>query len=266
MLSGVISVIIGLYALRYVLPLVLLGILLGAAGVGWFYWRRKYVGSQKEFDQIAEADYQGIQARALERFELTPADLRFPEPCKFRSATTKQNIGHAFSGARMGSDEKTRRTPHEYLIINFGHTHLFIFKCVWDLTTGATLHEETHEFAFRDIACVELSHKKETIRINLNTRPLIAQWKKLGIEPVNGWLQVPTDESVSLRLAHGEVLDLFSWKRSAGGAPSGEGRACFLTAQRLQKQVRELKQPRSAQTPAPAQKVPPTIRHMRGTS
>lgn len=244
MMAGLVAPIVGLFFLGHLLALSVLGLLVGGAGWAWHKWRKFFVGSQVEFDRIAEADYLGIQQLALQRFELTADDLRFPDPCKFRSATTKRDIGHAFQGLRVGSDEKGRRSPHEYLVINFGHHQLFVLRCVWDLTSGSTVYEETHEFAFRDIVCVELTHKKETIRINLNTRPLIPLWAKNGVHPVNGWLQVPTDESVSLRLVHGEVLELFSWKRSAGGLPSGEGKNCFLTAQRLQKQVRELKRPR----------------------
>jgi len=257
MMAGVVAPIVGLFFLRHALWMTLLGILVGGAGWGWFKWRKFFVGSQVEFDRIAEADYLGVQALALQRFELTADDLRFPDPCKFRSAVTKRDIGHAFQGLRVGSDEKGRRSPHEYLVINFGHHQLFLFRCVWDLTSGSTVYEETHEFAFRDIVCVELTHKKETIRINLNTRPLIAAWEKNGIRPVNGWLQVPTDESVSLRLVHGEVLELFSWKRSSAGVPSGEGKTCFLTAQRLQKQVRELKRPRHHASVAPKRPATP---------
>lgn len=271
MLAGVISVIAALYMLKFVWLFLALGVALGVGGVAWFKWRKVAVGSQKEFDHIEDHDYQGIQALALERFELSADDLRFPEPCKFRSTATKRDIGTTFQGARTGSDEKTRRSPQEYVVINFGHTHLFVFQCVWDLTMGATVFEETHEFAFRDIICVELTHKKETLRINLNTRPLIALWEKQGVRPVNGWMQVPTDESVRLRLLHGETLELFNWKRSAGGLPSGAGKASFLTAQKLQKQVRQLKQLPSRSPTAPVQapvtpKALPTIRQLRGGS
>jgi hypothetical protein len=148
--------------------------------------------------------------------------------------------------------------------------HLFVFRCVWDLTSGTTLWEETHEFAYRDITCVELTHKKDTIRINLKTRELLPLWKPAGIVPVNGRIQVPADESVALRLASGELVELFAWKRSSGGIPSGEGKKSFQNALRLQKLVRELKQPRRPTTsgavkpasPA-AKEAPPTIRHIR---
>jgi hypothetical protein len=267
MLIGVITVIVGLfYVWQHVQLFIALGVSLLLGGLAWYKWRKRYVGSQKEFDDIEAADYEGIQAIALERFELKPEDLRHMDPCKFRNTATKRDIGHAHSGSRVGSDEKPRRSPQEYLVINFGHTHLFVFSCVWDLTMGSTIFEETHEFAFRDIACVELKHKKETIRINLVTRPLLPGWEKQGIKPVNGWLQVPTDESVSLRLAHGELMELFAWKRSTAGIPSGAGRTSFLTAQRLQKTVRELKQPRqkapTTSVSAPAPKALPTIRQI----
>jgi hypothetical protein len=143
---------------------------------------------------------------------------------------------------RVGSDEKPRRTPHEYLIVNFGRSHLLLFRCVWDLTSGNTLWEETLEFAYRDIASVLLSHKKETIRINLKTREFLPLWKAAGVVPINGRIQVPVDESVALSLVSGEQVELFNWKRSGGGVPSGEGKKSSQNAQRLQKLVRELKQ------------------------
>lgn len=272
-LGSVISFISGLYVLKFLTLFLALAVALALVGMAWFQWRKRFVGTQQEFDLIEDHDYKSVQNIALERFELTTDDLRHLEPCKFRNTATKRDIGTTYSGARTGSDEKTRRSPQEYVVINFGHTHLFVFQCVWDLTTGATVFEETHEFAFRDIICVELTHKKETIRINLNTRILIAQWEKHGIKPVNGWMQVPTDESVRLRLLHGETLELFNWKRSSAGIPSGAGKASFLTAQKLQKQVRELKQPqaksKSPATPNPnpaAPNAPPTIRQLRGGS
>jgi hypothetical protein len=275
-MGGLIAFVVGIFYVQYLGSLVLLSIVLAGSGFLVSYWRRLYVASNKEFDHIAETDYAGVQALALQRFELKPEDLRHIDPCKFRSFAwnraawaTSRGVGHAFVGARTGSDEKSRKSPHEYLVINFGEGSLFVYRCIWDLTSGTTIVEETHEFSYRDIVCVELSHVKETIRINLTTRLLLPLWEKNGITPVNGWLQVPTDESVSLRLAQGEAIELFSWKRSGGGVPSGEGKTSFLTAQRLQKLVRELKQPRAATptaTPAAAPKALPTIRHMRRTS
>lgn len=270
MMSAVITFIVGLFQIHYVEWAVLAAIMLFGAGWGLRYWRRVYVASEKEFDQIEAADYAGIQAIALKRFELTPDDLRHAEPCKFRNTGPKRDFGHAIVGSRTGSDDKARRSPQEYLVINFGHAHLYVFRCVWDLTMGSTIIEETHEFAYRDVVCVELKHTKETIKINLDTRLLIPLWQKHGIEPINKQLQIPTDESVSLRLVQGEVMDLFAWKCSGAGVPSGAGMTSRATAQRLQKLVRELKQPGAskptpAATPAPP-KVLPTIRTLRGPS
>ena len=258
-IAGLVSVICGLAFLDAFVNCLLLAIVLAGTGFVVRSWRNLYVASQQEFDHIAETDYKGIQAVALARFDLTLADLRDPEPCKFRSAT-KRPIGIAFSGVRTGSDEKARRSPMEFLVINFGHAHLFVFRCVWDLTTGNTLWEETLEFAYRDIACVELTHTKETIRINLRTRELLPALKKEGIVPLHRQVQLPADERVALRLVSGEQVDLFAWKRSSGGIFSGEGKRAFATAQRLQKLVRELKLRPSAPAPAapaPAAPAPP---------
>ena len=296
MMGGFLAFVSGLFFIDQFLNCLLLAIVLAGGGFGVRYYRKLYVASQKEFDHIAETDYKGIQTLALARFELTAADLRDPEPCKFRSAT-KRDIGHAFSGLRVGTDEKPRRSPMEYLVVNFGHANLFMFRCVWDLTTGNTLWEESHEFAYRDIACVELTHKKETIRINLRTRELLPALKKEGIVPMHRAVQVPTEESVALRLTSGELVELASWRRSTAGIFSGEGKRAFATAQRLQKLVREFKQPRPPASPAPvhlatvpgvpeipappvapepvrpptirptpAQPAPATIRHLRGES
>lgn len=243
MLAGLMSLISGLYFLEHFVDLLLAAILLGGTGMVIRYWRSLYVASQKEFDHIAEADFAGAQTIALQRFEISASDLLHAEPCRFRMATTKLDIGQAFVGLRVGSDEKPRRSPHEYLIVNFGRTHLFIFRCAWDLTSGTTLVEETHELAYHDIACVVLRHKKETIKVNLKVRrDIVPLWKAAGIVPINDMLQVPTDESVALRLVSGELIELASWKRSGMGIPSGEGKKSSLNAQRLQKLVRELKQ------------------------
>jgi hypothetical protein len=304
MMAGVICVIAGVYYPQQLVNMILLAIVLAGSGGGWKYWRSLYVASEKEFDQIAEADYAGIQHYALQRFELTPADLRDSEPCKFRRApplVPMPLVSHVENESRTGSDEKVRRSPMEYLVINFGQTQLFFYECVWDLTSGAVVRETTHEFAYRDIIAVELTHLKETIHINLTTRALLPAWEKQGIKPVNKRLQVPTEETVSLRLAqHGttgiattavpppapptfasasaatstsisEPWQLFKWRRSTAGVPSGEGNKHFATAQRLQKLVRDFKQPppKAAQTApvaAPAPKALPTIRHMRRTS
>jgi hypothetical protein len=280
MVAGLVTVISGLFFLDSFLNCFLSAVVLAGTGFLVRSWRSLYVATQLEFDHIAETDYKAIQTLALARFELTPADLRDPEPCKFRSAT-KRDIGNAYAGQRTGSDEKVRRSPMEFLVINFGHAHLFFFRCVWDLTTGTTIWEETLEFAYRDISSVQLSHKKDTIRINLRTRELLPALKKEGITPLHKHVQLPSDESVALRLISGEQVELFAWKRSAGGIFSGEGKRHFVTAQRLQKLVRELKQTRPAQahvatlpgahagtpdaqpTPKPA---PATIRHLRGES
>lgn len=263
MLLGVLCPVFGLYRLERLFDSVLLGILLGGSGWIWRYWTSLFVASQKEFDHIAETDYASAQSLALERFGLTTADLMHAEPCKFRSATTKRDIGQAFVGLRVGSDDKPRRSPHEYLIVNFGKSHLLLFRCVWDLTSGTTLWEETLEFAYHDIASVLLTHKKDTFRVNMRVRrEIVPLWKAAGIVPINGRLQVPSDESVALRLVSGEQVELFSWKRSGGGIPSGEGKKSFLNAQRLQKLVRELKQTRTAAqgTVGAANQAPQTIR------
>lgn len=268
-LSGVMSLVSGLYLPQHVGSLILLAIVLGGSGALWKYWRSLFVASQKEFDHIAETDFKGAQALALNAFELTAADLLNPDPCRFRSATTKRDIGQAFTGVRVGSDEKPRRSPHEYLIVNFGASHLFMFRCVWDLTSGTTIWEETLEFAYRDLVSVELTHKKDTIRINLKTRELIPMWKPDGIVPINDWIQVPSDESVALRLASGESVELFTWKRSSAGIPSGEGKKSFANAQRLQKLVREYKQTALraplASDPGLPKEAPATIRHVRSS-
>jgi hypothetical protein len=264
MFFGLMCPIFGLYHLDHLFDWVLVGTILGVSGWVWRYWCSLYVASQKEFDHIAETDYTAAQSVALERFELTAADLIHAEPCKFRSATTKRDIGQAFVGLRVGSDEKPRRSPHEYLIVNFGKSHLLLFRCVWDLTSGTTLWEETNELAYHDIASVLLTHKKDTFRLNLRVRrEIVPLWKAAGIVPINGKIHVPADESVALHLVNGDRVELFSWKRSGGGIPSGEGKKSSQSAQRLQKLVRELKQPRavaqSAASSSPNQ-APATIR------
>ena len=247
MFAGAMCPIFGLYRLDRLFDMVLLGILFGGSGWIWRYWTSLYVASQKEFDHIAETDYVGAQTVALKRFDLNAADLIHAEPCKFRNAAPKRDIGQAFAGLRVGSDEKPRRSPHEYLIVNFGKSHLLMFRCVWDLTSGTTLWEETNEFAYHAIASVMLTHKKDTFRVNMRVRrEILPLWKAAGIVPVNGKIHLPADESVALHLVNGDKVELFAWKLSGGGIPSGEGKKSAASAQRLQKLVRELKQEREA--------------------
>ena len=261
MVAGLLALICGFTFLDKFLNWLLSAIVLAGTGFLVRSCRTLYVASQKEFDHIAETDYKGIQQLALARFELNATELRDPEPCKFRKANSR-DVGNAYSGARLGSDEKRRITPMEFLVINFGHAHLFTFRCRWDLTTGTTLWEESLEFAYRDISSVQLSHKKDTIRVNLRTRELLPALKKEGITPINKHVQVPSDESVALRLTSGETVELFAWRRSTAGIISGEGKRHFATAQRLQKLVRELKQPRLPHAAAaPPKPAPATIRH-----
>jgi hypothetical protein len=237
-----------------------------ALGLSWRWFRTFNMASQAEFDHIAEADYAFIEQVALQSFALEPDELRFPDPAKFRNPATKRDIGQAFKGAKFGTDEKMRRTPHEFMIVHFGHGHLFMFGCVWDLTTGTTIEEWMFEFAYRDIASVELTHKKQTIPVNLKTRELVPLWKKHGIVPLNRELQVPTEESVALRLVTGDVIPIFEWSRSGAGIPSGEGFKSYRAARLMQARVRQLKHrtpPAVRPTPPP---VPPTIRHMRSSS
>jgi hypothetical protein len=264
MFVGVMCPIFGLFRLDHLFDAVLLGILFGGSGWIWRYWTSLYVASQKEFDHIAETDFAGAQSVALKRFDLTAADLIHAEPCKFRNAAPKRELGGAFSGLRVGSDDKPRRSPHEYLIVNFGKSHLLLFRCVWDLTSGTTLWEETQEFAYHAIASVMLTHKKDTIRVNMRVRrEILPLWKAAGIVPVNGKIHLPADESVALHLVNGEKVELFAWKLSGGGIPSGEGKKSSANAQRLQKLVRELKQQREealrAAGSSPSQ-ASPTIR------
>ena len=252
--------------LGHFLGFFLTGLAALAIGLFWRWLRSVFMATQPEFDRIAESDYQFIEQVALQSFGLEPSELRFPDAAQFRNPATKRDIGQTFKGQKLGTDEKMRRTPHEFMIVHFGHGHLFMFGCVWDLTTANTIEEWNQEFAYRDIASVELTHKKQTIRINLKTRELIPLWKPHGIAPVNGELQVPTDEAVSLRLVSGESVQVFSWARSgANGMPAGEGFKSYRAARLMQARVRQLKH--RAPAPAPARPTPPpappTIRHMR---
>lgn len=253
--------------LGHFLRFFLAGLAALAIGLTWRWLRSVFMATQAEFDRIAEADYQHIDQVALQSFGLEPSELRFPDAAKFRNPATKRDIGQTFRGQKLGTDEKMRRTPHEFMIVHFGHGHLFMFRCVWDLTTANTVDEENSEFAYRDIASVELTHKKQTIPINLKTREYVPMWKPHGIVPVNRELQVPTEETVSLRLVSGDLIPIFSWTRSSGGIPSGEGFKSYRAARLMQARVRQLKNRSSA--PAPARPTPPpappTIRHMRSS-
>jgi hypothetical protein len=269
MVAGVLLLISILFYMQHAWTLFLCAVVCGGSGALEYFRRELFVASQKEFDRIAEEDFKNAHNFALARFELKPEELAHSEPCKFRGGASNRDLGGAFTGTRVGTDEKPRRTPHEYLIVNFGRQHLFLFRCAWDLTTGTTIWEELTEFAYQDIASVSLTHKKATFKINLRTRRDIAPlWKKEGIVPINDTLQVPSDETVALSLVSGEVIELLSWKRSGLGIPSGEGKKSHQTAQRLQKLVRELKltpaaTPSPASNAAPNPSAPVTIRDVR---
>jgi hypothetical protein len=268
MVLGFFSVLAWLYLHRFD-PYFPLGIFAIGVGLIWRQLRLLLIATQVEFDRIAEADFAYAQQVALQTFDITAGDVR-DEPCKFRKATTKRDVGSAFVGQKLGTDEKMRRSPHEFLIVHFGQTQLFVFGCVWDLTTGNAIETWTQEFAYRDIASVELTHKKQTIPINLKTRQYLPFWAKHGVLKTSGVIQVPTEESVALRISSGEHVRLFDWVRSTAGIPSGEGFKSYANALRLQKLVRDFRQrtppaaatQRAGATPA----APPTIRHMRTSS
>lgn len=264
MLLGFIFVLLWPYLGRFD-PYVPLGLFAFGFGLIWRQLRSLFIASQAEFDRIAEADFVHAQQVALQAFDITADDLR-DEPCKFRNATTKRDIGLAFKGQKFGTDEKMRRSPHEFLIVHFGQNQLFVFGCVWDLTTGSAIETWTQEFAYREVASVEVSHKKQTIPVNLKTRQYLPFWAKHGVVKTAGVFQVPTSESIALRLSSGEHVRIFEWVRSTAGIPSGEGFRSFANAQRLQKLVRDFRQrvpPAPATSRSGTPPAPPTIRHMR---
>jgi hypothetical protein len=265
MFIGAMCPIFGLWHLDRLFDWVLLGTIMGVSGWVWRYWTKLYVASQKEFDHIAETDFTAAQTAALEAFELTAADLIHAEPCKFRNPGPTPPTGFSWQAfLRVGSDEKPRRSPHEYLIVNFGKSHLLLFRCVWDLTSGTTLSQETSEFAYHDIASVLMTHRKETLRVNMRVqREIVPLWKAAGIVPINDKIHLPGAESVALLLVNGDPLPLFAWKRSGGGIPSGEGKKSWQNAQRLQKLLREQKQQREVAVrgaSGSSNQAPPTIR------
>jgi hypothetical protein len=267
MVLGFFCVLAWFYLGRYGLY-VPLGLFAFGFGLIWLQVRPWFVATQAEFDRIAEADFAYAQQVALQTFNISADDLR-DEPCKFRNATTQRDIGLAFKGQKFGTDEKMRRSPHEFMIVHFGQTQLFVYGCVWDLTTGNPIETWTQECAYREIASVELSHKKQTIPVNLKTRMYLPFWAKLGVTKTAGVLQVPTSESIALRLSSGEHVPIFSWVRSSNGIPSGEGFRSYANAQRLQKLVREFRQrlpPAQPGQRAATPPAPPTIRHMRTSS
>jgi hypothetical protein len=231
----------------------------------WIY--RLFVASQKEFDAIAESDYVRVQALALASFGLEPSQLRHPAPCKFRSVSqlAPRPVGDPFRGVRIGTDEKPRRSPVDYAVVNFGLSNMFVFRCTMDLTTGNPVHEDKYEIAYRDMASVESTVERDTLKVGFfrGNHELLRMWKPLGVKRINGVLQLDGAQTLSVRLNNGEHLPIAAWKGHGLGVPSGEGRKSTASALELQRILREIKQGSARKQPEPA--AGPVIRRLQGT-
>jgi hypothetical protein len=183
--------------------------------------RMLMVVTDREFDKIADHDFGNAAVLALQRFQLEPTDLRY-ESCRFRTLSTKRDIGSAFKAQRVGKDKKPRSSPHEFTIINFGHERLFVFRCVFDLTTGSTLWEECRDFAYRDVLSVEREMLRDKVQVASSPNPaeLAAMWEAGGTATLRGMVQPPGRQMLRVRLASGELIELVTLPPPNAGPPS----------------------------------------------
>ena len=212
-----------LFAIRFGIWVGVAAAVVGMGGFGFVAYRVRMlmVVTDREFDKIADHDFGNAAVLALQRFQLEPSDLRY-EACRFRTPTTKRDVGTAFKGQKLGRDKKPRSSPHEFTIINFGHERLFLFRCVFDLTTGSTLYEECRDFAYRDVLSVEREMQRAAVPVANSPDPdeLSALWQAGGTATLRGIVQSPGKQTLRVRLSSGELIELVTLAPPSGGTPS----------------------------------------------
>ena len=220
------------------------------------------VATTQEVDEIARNDFQSIGALALRRSQLQANELVHDEPCCFRNGVSSlpTELGSVFTGERRARDLKVRWTPHELSVVHFGHEQLFLYNCVFDLSTGHATNERTREFFYRDIVSVDTD--AETITIKLKDADLRGYWQQRGARMFGKTLQVDARQVVSLQLASGERVVVADWDGySSSGLEPDEVSMNTLATERLRRLVREFRQH------GPRQIAPPRIvRHTRNTA
>jgi hypothetical protein len=211
----------------------------GAIGFGLIAHRVRMlmVVTDREFDKIADHAFASAALLALQRFQLEPSDLRY-ESCRFRTPNTKREIGSAIKAQKLGKDGKARSSLHEFTIVNFGHERLFVFRCVFDLTTGSTPYEECRDFAYRDVLSVDREMQRDAAPVANSPDPneLAALWEAGGTATLRGVLPPPGRQMLRVRLSSGELIELVTLPPSSGGPPSEQEES----GQRLLKLLRVL--------------------------
>jgi hypothetical protein len=237
--------------------LVLTGLALFCLG-SYYVVRPLHVGSAREVDFVALSDLNAAQQLALRAFHLETADLANEQPCRFRSMSTTRELGSAFQGSKRGKDLKQRWTPHEIAIVNFGRDQLFIYTCALDLTTGNAICVQTHEVLYQDIVSIDTQVQTKTIKLRDKDRDLRLYWEHKGARVVNRVMQLDAEQTIHLRLAAGESIQIAAWTGYRNGIQPEEVRINDFAAAHLRRMVRELKQP-SIRPPSP----PRIVRHTR---
>lgn len=170
-------------------------------------------------DVVIGCDFERAQRLALDRAQLSPADLRDPKCCAFlrERIAESENYGKAFVDKKLGKDERTRWTPHEITSVYLGHEQIWIHDCAIDLTTGAALYERTRELFFSDIVSVVIEGRTITRPMPPKHKKAVKAsryWKTRGGVVLEESLQFDGPQKVSLALSGGETLVLATWEGS----------------------------------------------------
>jgi len=229
-------------------------VLLGACIAGLGHWRAglpSTIANEADVDALAEADLAAARARALEAFQLDPEELHHEGPCSFRSSGAGEATGAAFAGEKLGRDNRRRWTPHDLTVVHFGYDQMFVYRCSMDLTTGEVILERTYELAYRELVSIETHSEKDVLPVPepsdalARLRRALRSWfrRQLDREPLppSRMLQVDGHQTLGVRLASGERIDLASWQGHLAGVPTQEVGLNVAASRHLQRVIRELK-------------------------
>jgi hypothetical protein len=214
---------------------------------------------------VAGCDFERAQTLALERLQLTAANLRDPKCCAFLGIYREDgDYGAAFLKKKVGKDERTRWTPHEIACVYVGHEQLWIHHCAIDLTTGAALYERTREIFFSDIVSVILDGKRITRPMPGKRAKAIKAsryWATRGGVVLKDSLQFDGLQQLSLALANGEgLLPIATWEGSRDSGQPDDAVRSREAALRLRSWVELAKRKSASVAPSNGTRPPSIIR------
>ncbi len=125
-----------------------------------------------QMDSWREEDMATLRTHALDKFGFDEDDV-VGDPV-FVTGLKFGNVAGARWRHRVGQDGVVRYTPIATTCIDLGEHQLLCFGCVYDLTTGKPLNEETDEYFYRDVVSVSTKSKSQTVNFQEETIQLTA--------------------------------------------------------------------------------------------